>query len=150
MGGKIVLYVAFAFFGVIAFLVTTSDAASRTGECAAVSTALVAGLDDVSARIEATKTDDPVKGVAALLEVAAAYDRVAFAVNAAKLSDGAVKSARGDLARALEQLHGWIVTYAQGVQKGETASLDGYRANVDKGRRDVDEQVKRIRGICAP
>lgn len=150
MAGRVVLYCAFAFFGVIAFLATTSDASSRTGECTAVSTSLLTGLADVGARVDATDKTDPVKGVAGLLEVAAAYDRLMGDLQRLKVGASDVKEARTDLARAVDQLHGWLVSYAQSVQKGELQNLKSYRASVDAARRDVDQNVKRLQGICSP
>ena len=150
MAGRVVLYCAFAFFGVIAFLATTSDASSRTGECTAVSTALLSGFADVGARIDATDKTDPVKGVAGLLEVAAAYDRLMGDLQRLKIGAADVKNARGDLVRTTDQLHGWLVSYAQAVQKGEIQNLKSYRGNVEAARREVDENVKRLQGICSP
>ncbi len=150
MAGRVVLYFAFAFFGLIAFLATTSDASSRTGECTAVSTVLVAGLADVGARIDATDKTDPVKGVAGLLEVAAAYDRMMGELQRLKIGASDVKDTRSDLARAIDSLHGWLVSYAQAVQKGELQNLKSYRANVEAARRDVDANVKRLQGMCSP
>jgi len=153
MAGRVVLYVVFAFFGVIAFLVTTSDASSRTNECTAQAAIVVAGFDDLRARLDAVPPkpeDDPVKGTAALLEVAAAYDRMMGELQRAKITSADVKAARGDLAHAIDQLHGWLVAYAQAVQKGELQNIKSFRGSIEAARKDADEKLARLRQVCTP
>lgn len=150
MAGRVVLYFAFAFFGVIAFLATTSDASNRTTDCRSASTALLTGLEMARGRIDAAKTDDPVKGAAALLDAAAVYDAMMGELQRLKIGAHDVQGARNDVARAMDQLHGWLVTYAQAVQKGDLQNIKAYRGNVDNGVRDVDANVKRLREICVP
>jgi hypothetical protein len=153
MAGRVVLYVVFAFFGVIAFLVTTSDASSRMDECTAEAAIVLGALGDLSARIDAVPPkpeDDPVKGVAALLEVAEAYNRWMGALQNAKVTNVDVKNVRGELAHAIDQLHGWLVAYAQAVQKGELHNLKSYRSSVETARADVADRVARLKKVCAP
>src|SRR5438105_2283186 len=108
MAGRVVLYVVFAIFGIVAYLATTSDASSRTNECGAASGIVVAGFEDLRARLDAVPDkpeSDPLKGAAALLEVAASYDRMMGELQRAKIGTADVKSARGDLTHAIDQLH---------------------------------------------